>query len=391
MINYIKQFNEQKFVYLPDFLDKTNCVELTNEFQKLHTEGKTEVDTQCPKSFSVYGAEVFDRLLEQLCPHFEEASGLKLYPTYSYARIYQPGETLKIHRDRDSCEISVTLTLNMDENCPWDILFGCGGTEEDHEYSGYDEDDNLTYLKDITTLRMKIGDAVLYRGKEIYHWREEYQGKQHVQVFLHYVDANGPCASSKYDGREKLSHHSNDDQVFFWYYKDGLPLPSCSKLIESIENNVDFEEAKIGANSTGVIDKEVRNVKKYNMPVYRGIGATLAGMGLNANHQVWKFDVTHADQTDYLKYEKGGHYKEHIDTFFKRSEKDCRKLTVLAFLNDDYIGGKLFLKIGDEKMYPPQEAGTVLIFPSFILHGVEPVISGTRRSIVTWIVGPSFK
>jgi PKHD-type hydroxylase len=72
-------------------------------------------------------------------------------------------------------------------------------------------------------------------------------------------------------------------------------------------------------------------------------------------------------------------------------QEECRKLTVLAFLNDDFEGGRLFLQVGHEKMYPIQKAGTVLVFPSFILHGVEPVVKGIRRSIVTWMVGPWFK
>jgi len=64
---------------------------------------------------------------------------------------------------------------------------------------------------------------------------------------------------------------------------------------------------------------------------------------------------------------------------------------VLVFLNDDFEGGRLFLQNGHEKIYPPQKAGTALVFPSFILHGVEPVTSGIRRSVVTWLVGPWFK
>ena len=390
-MNYSDQLEQTKYVYLPEFLDKSNCADLSNEFQKLFTEGKTEVDTQCPKSHSVYGAEVFDRLLEELCPYFEQTSGLKLYPSYSYARIYQPGEVLKIHRDRDSCEISATLTLSIDHDNPWDIFFGFEGTENDHEYSGYDEDEKLTHLKNVTTITMNVGDAILYRGKEVYHWREEYAGKEQIQVFLHYVNADGQYASSKYDNREKLAHHKDDDQIFFWYYKDGLPLHSCQKLIDSIKNSANFEKAEIGASTRGEINLSIRNVDKFNLPSYRGIGATMAGMGLEANRQAWKFDITHADQTDYLKYSRAGHYKEHIDTFFKVKDSDCRKLTVLAFLNDDYDGGKLFIKIGHEKIYPPQSAGTVLVFPSFFLHGVEPVISGVRRSIVTWLIGPSFK
>jgi PKHD-type hydroxylase len=73
------------------------------------------------------------------------------------------------------------------------------------------------------------------------------------------------------------------------------------------------------------------------------------------------------------------------------TQTECRKLTVLAFLNEDFEGGRLYLQIGHEKIYPPQNAGTVLVFPSFVLHGVEPVTKGIRRSVVTWLVGPWFK
>jgi len=40
-----------------------------------------------------------------------EVCGKELYPTYSYARIYQPGEELEPHTDRPSCEISVTVNI----------------------------------------------------------------------------------------------------------------------------------------------------------------------------------------------------------------------------------------------------------------------------------------
>ena len=391
-MNYSQEFHKQKFLYLPDFLDKTNCSELSDEFEKLRTEGKTEVDTQCPKSHSVYGEPMFDSMMEQLCPYVEQATGLKLYPTYSYARIYNPGEKLRIHRDRDSCEISVTLTLRLDKDNPWPILFGFEGSEEDHEYFDEDEKNVAKYLKNITKIKMGVGDAIVYKGKEIFHWREEFQGKSQIQVFLHYVDANGPHAKMKYDGRPKLSHHDDSDQVYFWFYKNALEITDCEKIIKSIESNVEFEKAGVGnKNGESVVDSSIRNVNHYHMTAYRGIGATLSGMGLDGNNNAWKFDITHSDQCDYLKYDKNGHYKEHIDTFFNPSDKECRKLTVLAFLNDDFEGGKFFIKIGHEKIYPPQEPGTVLVFPSFFLHGVEPVLSGVRRTIVTWLIGPQFK
>ena len=44
-----------------------------------------------------------------------KTTGLKLNPTYSYARIYKKGDVLHRHKDRFSCEISTTMNLGGDE------------------------------------------------------------------------------------------------------------------------------------------------------------------------------------------------------------------------------------------------------------------------------------
>jgi hypothetical protein len=48
------------------------------------------------------------------------------------------------------------------------------------------------------------GDALLYRGIDLFHWREAYAGRELVQVFLHYADRYGPHAGRKFDGRKTL-------------------------------------------------------------------------------------------------------------------------------------------------------------------------------------------
>jgi len=366
------QLQMQGYSHLSDFLDKDNCSELVAELKRIVAEGKTTKDPQCPLSEAVHGAPVFDSLLEQLLPNFEIASGKKLYPTYAYARLYAPGEELKIHTDRPACEISATLTLGFEGN-PWPIYMGDKGGAN------------------ASKIMMGVGDAVLYRGCDKHHWREPYkEGKWQAQVFLHYVDVNGPHAEWKYDKRPKLSHHAKENYTF-WFFDDALTPESCKKIIESCESQSQGEYALVGQNVGGVLNKNIRDVKKTPLPIYRGIGATMAGAGLSANQQAWKFDVTHANQCEYLKYDVDGHYHAHVDTFLNQDEKECRKLTVLAFLNDDFEGRRLFLQNGHEKIYPPQKPGTILVFPSFMLHGVEPVTKGIRRSIVTWMVGPWFK
>ena len=141
-------------------------------------------DAQVPQTPSGYGDPAFDGLLEYLRPRIEQHAGLALHPTYSYFRLYKRGDILKRHRDRPACEISVTLNLGEAQDEPWPIYVEAGAGP----YAA----------------RLMPGDALLYRGCECFHWREPYEGSQLAQVFLHYVDRNGPNAGLKFDGRKTL-------------------------------------------------------------------------------------------------------------------------------------------------------------------------------------------
>lgn len=378
------KFVLDKYTHLKNLLSKDECNKLVEQLKEFVVNKKTVKDSQCPTSEAIYGAPIFDSLLEHLTPKFEETSGKKLFPTYSYARLYAPGEELKIHLDRPACEISATITLGF-EGGAWPIYMG------DYANEGVgrkviDDQGKEKWLTNESEIKMDIGDAILYMGQEKAHWREKYtEGQWQAQVFLHYVDANGPHAELKYDKKPRLSHH--DPSILFWYFLNSFPLDRSKGIIEEIEK-FDKTQAEVGV---GVIDKQIRDVKRILLPPFNGLGAQMAGLALHANQQAWKFEVTHANQCEYLIYDIDGHYHAHTDTIMDPTQSECRKLTVLAFLNDDFEGGKLFLQNGHKKIYPPQNAGTILVFPSFILHGVEPVTKGIRRSIVTWIVGPWFK
>lgn len=372
MSDLLSQFATQGYVHLPDFLNKGNCVELTAELKKLVEGNKTKRDVQCPISEAVHGSSVFDSLLEQLLPYFEKASGKKLLPTYSYARLYSPGEELEVHTDRESCEISATVTLGF-EGDVWPIYMG-------------DSEDKANPVE----IKMGIGDAVLYRGRDKWHWREKYtEGKWQAQVFLHYVDADGPYKEWKYDKRSGLSQPIKPtEDLRYWVFKDIFTAETCDDAITMYtEDSVAVQPPVIG---DGQIDRGIRNVERVMLPIYKGIGGQLAAAGLSANNQAWKFDITNANQAEFLKYPAGGRYTAHMDTFLNKQE-ECRKLTVLAFLNDDFKGGKFYFQDTHERLYPPQEKGTVLVFPSFLVHGVEDVEEGTRYSAVCWMVGPFFK
>lgn len=380
-MNTIQEFQDKKYVHLKDFLPKHTCQELTTELNKLVTEQKTVNDAQCPLSQAVHGALTFDKLLETCLPYFEKASGLKLYPTYSYARLYnQQGEELKNHRDRPACEISVTITLGF-EGDVWSIYMG-------------DQEDKTNGAE----IKMVVGDAVMYRGMDKWHWREPYfEGKWQAQVFLHYVDQDGPHAEWKYDKRDSLglskTEPTNQQFDVAYVMQKAVSDAFCNNLIKEYSKPENEKEQPFigeGSDLEKNIDLNIRNVLRLPLPMNQGIGATLTSCALNINHEFWKYDITHSNQTEFLMYDVNGKYEAHVDTFHKLGT-ETRKLTAIAILNDDFEGGKFYIMNSHEKIYPPQAKGDIIVFPSFMVHGVEQVTKGMRYTVVTWMVGPYFK
>lgn len=378
--------------HLKEAVTKESCEFLT-QFLKDSVSAEIAIkDDQCPNSFSVYHHPNLELLLEKFLSVMEKETGKKLFPTYAYARLYQNGEKLLCHVDRESCEYSATVTLGFDK-AVWPIFVGDRGAIDDLKIVG--EENQNFYVKNVDIVRMDVGDAVIYKGCEQPHWRDEFQGQWQAQVFLHYVDQDGPFAEWKYDKRNSLSHHQNAEknkEILYWFVPEAISDSSCDAMIEKFES-LNFEKAKVGGDGKddGILNTQVRDVDKIVISHDVGIGATLTGIATNINNKAWQFNLTHSNQTEYLRYDDQGHYLSHVDTFMIPNVDECRKLTVLAFLNDDFEGGKFYLQTDNDRTYPEQKKGTVIAFPSFILHGVEPVKNGIRRSIVTWMCGPWFK
>ena len=128
------------------------------------------------KDTSFYADPLTESLLLTKFDLMEKETNLKLHPTYSFWRMYTKFADLKKHTDRQSCEVSVTAMIGSD-GTPWPIFLG------------------------ESKIELNKGDAVIYLGCEIPHWREEFLGDWHAQVFFHYVDANGPNKEFNRDKR----------------------------------------------------------------------------------------------------------------------------------------------------------------------------------------------
>src|SRR5262245_14508101 len=133
-------------------------------------------DNHIPTAASLTNDTLTDALLLELRPKIEAISDCRLIPTYSYGRVYFHGDTMISHRDRASCEVSVSIHLSRD-----------GGEAS-------------LWFRPNTKVEMDEGDGAVYLGCEIDHWRERFTGNSLGQVFLHYVVADGPFAAHSFDG-----------------------------------------------------------------------------------------------------------------------------------------------------------------------------------------------
>jgi hypothetical protein len=185
------QFQKEKYFVAKGFMNNALLgVAYGYAVKKSLTGEMTLGDDQVPMAPSSYGDTLMETLLELFRPRVEMLTGLKLYPSYSYFRLYQHGDELKSHVDRPSCEISLVITLGYEAAKPWPIFFELDGKS--------------------VPLELLPGDAVVYRGAEIRHWRESFEGMRHAAVFLHYVDQNGTYADWKHDKRENFHSIVND-------------------------------------------------------------------------------------------------------------------------------------------------------------------------------------
>ena len=159
----------------------------------------TWTDKQIPNTFSCYADFAMETLMMKVLPIMEKETGLKLLPTYTYARAYKKGDCLHRHKDRPSCEISTTIHLGGDK---WPIFIdGTGANNVINERKNIVKPNAPAGTK----VDLEVGDMLVYSGCKLEHWREPFEGDSCGQVFLHYNNVKGPNATNNiFDGRPKL-------------------------------------------------------------------------------------------------------------------------------------------------------------------------------------------
>jgi hypothetical protein len=130
-----------------------------------------------------------------LTPRVSQVAGLEVIPSYAYFRIYQQGDVCRVHSDRQACEHSLSLTVELGDNIPWALSMEKRHLDE--PLAAIDPDFGE---QPFTTIPMNAGDAVMYRGVNHRHGRlEPNPNSWSAHMFLHWVDPNGPYADHAFD------------------------------------------------------------------------------------------------------------------------------------------------------------------------------------------------
>ena len=189
-------------------------------------------------------------------------------------------------------------------------------------------------------------------------------------------------------------------RYYYWYYKNALPGWLCDALVSSVLKNREIKTGLVDPQKGGVTDLKIRdsNICFLNDQWLKSV---LTFYMQDANQRAgWNFDIENSEDTQFTIYNKDQYYDWHVDQDLDPYQQGAykgltRKISLSVSLNDEskYEAGdfKFGYNYKETTCKELKQKGTVVVFPSFIHHKVEPVKKGVRYSIVKWFLGKSFK
>ncbi len=192
-----------------------------------------------------------------------------------------------------------------------------------------------------------------------------------------------------------LTPHSTAQEP--WAYWDNAFSDEQLNWLQKQARNIG-DKAQVGSGGgQGVIDTGIRRSSLNWLsctPETEWVFSTLAHVVSNLNAKYFRFDLTgFGEQCQLTNYDQSenGMYGWHVDF---GPTGPSRKLSLVLQLSDavEYDGGVLELKPNSDRvMQMSKQRGRIVVFPSWTLHQVTPVTTGSRQSLVLWVTGPAFK
>ena len=190
---------------------------------------------------------------------------------------------------------------------------------------------------------------------------------------------------------------NKEETYYSWFWENEVPNEVCQRIIGLGEKKW---------KSAGIITAEktqsLNNIRKSDIVWINEhwVNDLIWNFMITANENAgWKYDIKAIESCQLTRYSKGGFYSWHVDSLGthrdmhdnpknKSLHGNTRKLSMSIFLNSDYEGGAF--EFADGEM-TDLGTGSVVVFPSFLIHKVSPITKGIRYSLVAWFVCPPFK
>jgi PKHD-type hydroxylase len=188
---------------------------------------------------------------------------------------------------------------------------------------------------------------------------------------------------------ENSSWNFELDQVnFYAFWNNAFSKEECQTII-----NIAKDKGLIKGITKG--ESDVRDSKiswLYPIDKIDWVFRRVTDITLNLNERFFKFDLFGLNEGfQFTNYEApSSKYGKHVDRVMNMP---VRKLSISIQLTnpEEYEGGELYLYNNDKGTLMDKAQGTLIIFPSYVLHEVMPVTKGERNSLVTWVTGKQFK
>jgi PKHD-type hydroxylase len=194
-----------------------------------------------------------------------------------------------------------------------------------------------------------------------------------------------------------LSPTYNDETSVF--FTDALNKEEIKDIINAGVSDVRSSGQHQGTvNTVGQLNNEIRrsNISflRSDVPENFWFFNKITNIVHGINAQYFNYDMQQIETLQYAEYDSScnGFYGKHID-MLQHNIPFTRKLSFSIQLSDsdEYEGGDLLLHFSDNPIVTNRSIGSIIFFPSFVLHEVTPVTKGTRRSLVGWVTGPRWK
>jgi PKHD-type hydroxylase len=194
--------------------------------------------------------------------------------------------------------------------------------------------------------------------------------------------------------RKAIFPQKDVDLLNWYWFEKGFTDEELDKVTK-LAANFEYSEATIFGNQSSGNEIRKSRIKWLgeNYQSTEWLYDKLMEFAAIANRELWNFDLfSTIDSIQYTEYhEGGGHYDYHVD--IGPGKASHRKVSITVQLSDpsEYEGGDFEILKGPRPETLPKAKGAAILFPSYLLHRVTPITKGTRRSLVIWVGGKSFR